>query len=356
VQFGGNFSVQSTLTIARPLFAVHDGVGYVLDETKATYSSLSGVATVKAALAGDSAKYTFEAANQSLGSTLSDTLSLIGAPLASVMGAFVAPLTFSSISVEFSGNASIAAKPLSMELKALPVVTQATSPLLYWVLDITGLDEGDLSLEVDADGVSFTLDKEWVFNLSKPFVNPPGGSSVDLSIGVREELKLIEVAAIANFTTGFSLPGLTSNGAPNSVAVAVQLGITYDLLGSVLALELGGQILSPIAFSRFPWVSIADLGVTVDVTPDLEVVKFQCYGDTTLLGATASVALDFDPPSGLFGFRGNLSQLDLQGALASMGVKANLGPFNLNITEVQGCPPPAVRSRVGLLAAHVAVA
>ena len=57
------------------------------------------------------------------------------------------------------------------------------------------------------------------------------------------------------------------------------------------------------------------------------------YSQTTILGASASVAFVLDPGALVFGFTGNLSSLDLQGALASMGIKVDLGPLQLQINQ-----------------------
>jgi hypothetical protein len=70
----------------------------------------------------------------------------------------------------------------------------------------------------------------------------------------------------------------------------------------VPALDLGGEVLSPIVFTNFPWVSIMEMGVAVSLSvPEMVPEAAEFHATTTLLGATATVAFVLDPGAGLFG-------------------------------------------------------
>jgi hypothetical protein len=221
LQFTGDYTVKKVLAIRKPLFRIVKGVGYVLDATNASFAGVSGQVSGTLTLGSDDAAYTFKAANSPLGDALKGTANLIGIPVPQFMADFVNGIIFSEIVVDYGREGEV----IEAELEGHPLVTKDTTPLLYYILQLTKSTQEDLVLTVSKEGIALGLSKTWTFTLpTPPFTNPPGGSSVNLFVGFihRPPPELPSFGAMANFTTGLTLPGpprlLHTPPAPNGPA------------------------------------------------------------------------------------------------------------------------------------------
>ncbi|PNW79689.1 hypothetical protein CHLRE_08g363100v5 [Chlamydomonas reinhardtii] len=213
-------------------------------------------------------------------------------------------------------------------------------PGLRELIQFLGFKQEDIKIrpKLNELAIEIAIIKTWELNLGSPFV---GKSLLSFALALSQSGANTQFAASADFSAQLQLSFLE----PEVIWFSLGATVAYDSLAPPPSVSFSIRAAvaatgNPFYIKGFSWIKIAYLGGEIGLTPmtvfpfvSLYKINFNAKG--IVLSTNVEVAVLWDQPKADFGILFAISNFDLQGMLNEMGIRASLGPFNIQISSAK---------------------
>ncbi|PSC67508.1 Arabinogalactan endo-1,4-beta-galactosidase isoform A [Micractinium conductrix] len=201
-------------------------------------------------------------------------------------------------------------------------------PELRKALDFLHLGPDAIVLRANAaqrNQLELAVAKSWTFRPGAPFV---GDAAVGFDLAVQQVTTGLAARLQASFAAVLRVDIFENP----LVYMQCQAGFTFSSVAS--SLNLGVSFTGQMSIRGFPFIQLRVLTGSLSVSPNpLAITAASLRVEGTLLQTNITTELVYEAKRGIFGMEVSVDSFSLQDSLEALGIKANLGSFNVAIRD-----------------------